>query len=207
LNRHFACLASPHEQLSKLLGLPRPVVCGQKGRVGIRKQKKGFLEELGVIYYTLRAEGGEKRLKKVLFGLASFFQRIELVKVQLIDEENGLEIETEEANDGGEGQEVVCLLSFRAFLSCFFLNSFASCLEVQLLWPLPSEDLPAKVAVRGRLLEDGSLQVEVLDNPAGSQVEVLAHDLSQLLVALRTGPVVHDGDGQRLGYADSIRHL
>ena len=73
---------------------------------------------------------------------------------------------------------------------------------------LPGEDAPPKVAVGRGLLEDGRLQLEVLDDAAGPQVEVLAHDLGQLGGGELLGrPVVHDGDGERLCDSDGVRHL
>ena len=39
------------------------------------------------------------------------------------------------------------------------------------------------------------------------EVEVIPHDLGELLVALGRGAVVHDGDGEGLGNADGVRHL
>ena len=81
-------------------------------------------------------------------------------------------------------------------------------LKLELLWLLPGEDAPPKVAVGRSLLEDGRLQLQVLDDAAGPQVEVLPHDLGQLGGRELLGcPVVHDGDGERLCDSDGVGHL
>jgi len=63
------------------------------------------------------------------------------------------------------------------------------------------------VAVGRGLLEDGGLQLEVLDDAAGPQVKVLADDLGEFPARLLGRPVVHHGDGERLRYSDGIGHL
>ena len=63
------------------------------------------------------------------------------------------------------------------------------------------------MAVGGGLLEDGRLQLEVLDDAAGPEVEVLADNVGELPARLLGGPVVHHGDGEGLGDPDGIRHL
>lgn len=40
-----------------------------------------------------------------------------------------------------------------------------------------------------------------------TEVEVLRHNVQQLLLALLGGPVVEDGHGERVGHADSIGDL
>lgn len=40
-----------------------------------------------------------------------------------------------------------------------------------------------------------------------TEVKVLRHDVQQLLLALLGGPIVEDGDGERVGHSDSIRDL
>ena len=80
-------------------------------------------------------------------------------------------------------------------------------LVLELLGLLPGEDVPAEVAVGGGLLEDGRLQLEVLDDAAGAEVEVLVDDLHELLLALGGGAVVHHGHGEGLGNADSVGNL
>lgn len=107
-------------------------------------------------------------------------------------------------------------------------------LEVEILWDLPGKLFPAEMSVAGRPLVDGSLQVQVSaaprrkrsnmlhlcatakiptsktakpDDNAGPQVKVLVNDLQQLLLALVGGAVGEQGDGQRVGHSDCIRHL
>ena len=63
------------------------------------------------------------------------------------------------------------------------------------------------MAVGGGLLEDGRLQLEVLDDAAGPEVEVLADNVGELPARLLGGPVVHHGDGERLGDPDGVCHL
>ena len=72
---------------------------------------------------------------------------------------------------------------------------------------LPGEDVTAEVAVAGCLLEDGVLQLQVLDDAARPQVKVLLHDLVELLAGLAAGAVVEDCDRERLGNTDSIGNL
>ena len=72
---------------------------------------------------------------------------------------------------------------------------------------LPGEDAPPKVAVGRGLLEDGGLQLEVLDDAAGPEVEVLPNYVSELLARLLRSPVVHHGDGEGLGDPDGVGHL
>ena len=50
------------------------------------------------------------------------------------------------------------------------------------------------MSVGGGLLEDGVLQLEVLDNAARSEVEVLLDNLHQLLLALGACAVIKHGD-------------
>lgn len=45
------------------------------------------------------------------------------------------------------------------------------------------------------------------DDDAGPQVKVPVDDLQQLLLALLGGAVGEQGDGQRVGDADGVRHL
>lgn len=90
------------------------------------------------------------------------------------------------------------------------------------------------MSVAGRPLVDGSLQVQVSaaprrkrsnmlhlcatakiltsktvkpDDNAGPQVKVLVNNLQQLLLALVGRAVGEQGDGQRVGHSDCIRHL
>ena len=66
---------------------------------------------------------------------------------------------------------------------------------------------PSEVSIGGGLLEDGVLQLKVLDNTAGPQVKVLLDDLHELLLALGAGAVVKHGDGERLSHADGVGNL
>src|SRR3954447_22322630 len=70
-----------------------------------------------------------------------------------------------------------------------------------LVRPLPREVvvLAAEVAVGGGLLVDGPVQLEVVPERAGAQVEVLAHELGDLAAAdlLRPERLDHHGDGVR----------
>ena len=72
---------------------------------------------------------------------------------------------------------------------------------------LPGEDFSSEVTVSSRLLKDGVLELEVLDDAAGSEVEILLDNLHELLLALGAGAVVKHGDRQGLGHADGIRNL
>lgn len=107
-------------------------------------------------------------------------------------------------------------------------------LEVEILWDFPGKLFPAEMSVAGRPLVDGSLQVQVSaaprrkrsnmlhlcatakiltsktvkpDDNAGPQVKVLVNNLQQLLLALVGRAVGEQGDGQRVGHSDCIRHL
>ena len=63
------------------------------------------------------------------------------------------------------------------------------------------------MTVSSRLLEDGVLELEVLDDAAGPEVEILLDNLHELLLAPGAGAVVKHGDRQGLGHADGIRNL
>jgi len=67
-------------------------------------------------------------------------------------------------------------------------------LEFQSLGLFPGENVPAEVAVARSLLEDRGLQLQVLDDAARSEVEVVLDDFCQLGCRLLGGSVVHDGD-------------
>ena len=75
--------------------------------------------------------------------------------------------------------------------------------------PLPREVrvLAAEVAVGGGLLEDRPVQVEVLAEGAGAQVEVLADDPGQLGVGELAGPERLDHHRDRVGDADRVGDL
>ena len=63
------------------------------------------------------------------------------------------------------------------------------------------------MSVGGGLLEDGVLQLEVLDDAAGPQVEVLLDDLHELGGGLGAGAVVEHGHGQGLRHTDGVGNL
>jgi len=68
-------------------------------------------------------------------------------------------------------------------------------LEVERLGLLPCEDVTPKVAITGSLLEDGVLQLQVLDDSARPKVEVLLDDFVQLCAGLVPGSVVKHRHG------------
>jgi len=80
-------------------------------------------------------------------------------------------------------------------------------LELESLGLLPGEDLPAKVTVGGRLLEDWVLQLQVLHNAAWTKIKVLLDNLHELVPALGAGAVVKHGHRQRLSDSDSVGNL
>lgn len=45
------------------------------------------------------------------------------------------------------------------------------------------------------------------DDDTRAEVEVLLHDLQQLLLAPLGGPIVEDGDGQGVSHSNGVRHL
>lgn len=45
------------------------------------------------------------------------------------------------------------------------------------------------------------------DNDSRAEVKVLPHDVEQLPFALVGRPVMEDGNGQRMGDSDGVRHL
>jgi len=57
-------------------------------------------------------------------------------------------------------------------------------LELHLLGDLPREFIPSKMSVAGSFLVDGVFQVQVLDDAAWSEVEVVLHDLQKFLLRL-----------------------
>ena len=60
--------------------------------------------------------------------------------------------------------------------------------------------------IRGEVV-DGAAQVEVADNGAGAQVEVLAHQARDLLIGDGAGAKGLHVDGERVRHADGVRHL
>ena len=83
--------------------------------------------------------------------------------------------------------------------------------DVELLGGLPGEVgvVSAEVAVGGGLLVDGSEEVELLDDVAWAEVEVLLHDLNEVLVsaAAGNGAVGLDVDREGVSEADGIGDL
>ena len=57
------------------------------------------------------------------------------------------------------------------------------------------------------LLEDWILQLEVLDDAAGPEVEVLLDNLHELLLALGPGAVIKHGDREGLRNSDGVGNL
>lgn len=82
-----------------------------------------------------------------------------------------------------------------------------TCLELELLWLLPGEGLVAKVTVLGSAVVDGVGEVKLLDNDTGTEVEVLADDLNELLGGLLGGTVVLNEEGEGLGNTNGVREL
>merc|ERR1719215_465728 len=80
-------------------------------------------------------------------------------------------------------------------------------LELEGLGLLPGEDFSSEVTVCGGLLEDRVLQLEVLDDAAGPEVEVLLDNLHELLLALGPGAVIKHGDRQGLRHSDGVGYL
>jgi len=68
-------------------------------------------------------------------------------------------------------------------------------LILQLLRLLPGEFITAEVAVRAGLLENGRLEVQVLDDLARPEVKVLPYDVREFRGGLGRGAVAEDGDG------------
>ena len=56
-------------------------------------------------------------------------------------------------------------------------------------------------------MEDRVLQLEVLDDAAGPEVEVLLDNLHELLLALGPGAVIKHGDRQGLRNSDGVGNL
>ena len=79
------------------------------------------------------------------------------------------------------------------------------------LWGLPGEVLvfPAEVSEGSCLLVDGPLQIELLDDVAWPEVEILLHDQSDVVVAqsLLVGAERVDVDGEGVSETDGVGHL
>merc|ERR1712168_630386 len=99
----------------------------------------------------------------------------------------------------------------RADLFFFFflktLNSFSFSLKRKLFGVLPREAVATEMTISGGLLVDGVLQLEVLDDSAWAEVEVLLDDIQKLLLALCRRTVAEDGDGEWLGDTDGVGDL
>lgn len=81
-------------------------------------------------------------------------------------------------------------------------------LELQGLGLLPAEGLVGtEMTVLGGLEVDGLGQVELLDNDAGPQVEVVTDDLDKLIRALGGSTVGVDVDGQGLSNTNGVGEL
>ena len=78
-------------------------------------------------------------------------------------------------------------------------------LKFEGLWLLPGEVLVGKVSILGRLVVDRLYEVQVLHDDTGSQVEVGADDLDELVRGLGRGTVSLHEERQRLGHTDSVR--
>lgn len=63
------------------------------------------------------------------------------------------------------------------------------------------------MAVARSLAVDGRLEAEVLDDHAGAEIEVVLHDLQQLLRRVLGRPVVEDADAGRLSYTNGVGYL
>ena len=82
-----------------------------------------------------------------------------------------------------------------------------TCLELELLGLLPGEGLVAEVTVLGSTVVDGVGEVELLDNDTGTEVEVLADDLDELLGVLVGSTVVLNEEREGLGDTNGVREL
>ena len=83
-------------------------------------------------------------------------------------------------------RELIFLLTIDSF-------SYSFSLELELLGILPRESLAPEMTVSGGLLVDGVLQLEVLDDSAWAEIEVLLDDVQKLLLALRRRSVAAEG--------------
>ena len=90
-----------------------------------------------------------------------------------------------------------------------FLKTSSLPQRKRLISPLPSkfgELAPEVTVIRGEVV-DGAAQVEVADDGAGAQVEVLAHQAGDLLIGDRAGAEGLHVDRERVRHADGVRHL
>ena len=79
--------------------------------------------------------------------------------------------------------------------------------KLQYLGLLPWEDIATKVTISCCLLKNWGLQLEILDDSAGPEIEIRLDNLGELGGGLDSGPVVEHGDGERLGHPDSVGDL
>lgn len=79
--------------------------------------------------------------------------------------------------------------------------------DLQRLRLLPWEGAVAEVTVLGGRLVDRSLQLEFLDDHAGSEVEVVVDDLQQLAFVQRRRAEREHHDGQRLSDSYGVGDL
>lgn len=83
----------------------------------------------------------------------------------------------------------------------------ATCLELELLGLLPGEALVAEVTVLGSTVVDRVGEVELLDNDTGTEVEVLADDLDELVRRLVGGTVGLDEEREGLSNTNGVGEL
>src|SRR5690349_14783141 len=76
-----------------------------------------------------------------------------------------------------------------------------------LFFPVEFRLAAAEMAAGGRLAIDGTAEIQVLDDPAGSQREGLADQIANLLVVDLARAKGIDVDAHRLRNADRIREL
>ena len=87
-------------------------------------------------------------------------------------------------------------------------KGYSERLELELLRLLPGEALVGtEVAVLGGLKVDGAVEAELADDDTGTEVEVVADDLNELLIGPLAGAVGVDEDGEGLGNANGVREL
>jgi len=91
--------------------------------------------------------------------------------------------------------------------ACKTVASRTGYLELQLLGLLPGEALVGEVAVLSGLVVDGVGEVEFLDNHTGTEVEVVADDLDELVRGLVGGAVGLYEHGKRLRDTNGVGKL
>jgi len=79
---------------------------------------------------------------------------------------------------------------------------------LQGLWLFPGENFSSEVTIRGSLLENGVLQLQVLDNTARPEVKVLLDNFCEFSRCLAiTSAIVLHGQGQGLRNTNGIGNL